>query len=156
MCLGEGAGLDSVLAAVTVDPPKLFWRWTTWCSSTLKSAKGLVLFVCFSVYFNHAWPCFSWRPALWSLQRLNDESILRSQLDMKTPHHSVSGRSFMASTPDSSNIAVFEVRIFLLLLTVVHAYYSWICPSRVIGFGWRNVPVEWQRSMASQRISLLR
>lgn len=43
-------------------------------------------------------------------QKLNDESILRSQLDMKTPHHSVSGRSYMVSTPDSSNIAVFEVR----------------------------------------------
>uniref|UniRef100_A0A671YDC0 Guanylate cyclase n=1 Tax=Sparus aurata TaxID=8175 RepID=A0A671YDC0_SPAAU len=36
--------------------------------------------------------------------------ILRSQLDMKTPHHSVSGRSYLASTPDSSNVAVFEVR----------------------------------------------
>uniref|UniRef100_A0A671YFJ5 Guanylate cyclase n=1 Tax=Sparus aurata TaxID=8175 RepID=A0A671YFJ5_SPAAU len=41
-------------------------------------------------------------------KRLNDESILRSQLDMKTPHHSVSGRSYLASTPDSSNVAVFE------------------------------------------------
>lgn len=45
-----------------------------------------------------------------NLQRLNDESILRSQLDLKTPHQSVSGRSYLASTPDSSNIAVFEVR----------------------------------------------
>uniref|UniRef100_A0A673CDW0 Guanylate cyclase n=1 Tax=Sphaeramia orbicularis TaxID=375764 RepID=A0A673CDW0_9TELE len=43
-----------------------------------------------------------------SKRKLNDESILRSQLDMKTPHHSVSGRSYMASTPDSSNVAVFE------------------------------------------------
>lgn len=43
-------------------------------------------------------------------QKINDESILRSQLDMKTPHHSVSGRSYLASTPDSSNVAVFEVR----------------------------------------------
>nr|XP_046266013.1 retinal guanylyl cyclase 1 [Scatophagus argus]XP_046266014.1 retinal guanylyl cyclase 1 [Scatophagus argus]XP_046266015.1 retinal guanylyl cyclase 1 [Scatophagus argus]XP_046266017.1 retinal guanylyl cyclase 1 [Scatophagus argus] len=43
-----------------------------------------------------------------SKRRLNDESILRSQLDMKTPHHSVSGRSYLASTPDSSNVAVFE------------------------------------------------
>ncbi|XP_068600127.1 retinal guanylyl cyclase 1 [Brachionichthys hirsutus] len=43
-----------------------------------------------------------------SKRKLNDESILRSQLDMKTPHHSVSGRSYLASTPDSSNIAVFE------------------------------------------------
>uniref|UniRef100_A0A3B4ZAN4 Guanylate cyclase n=1 Tax=Stegastes partitus TaxID=144197 RepID=A0A3B4ZAN4_9TELE len=41
-------------------------------------------------------------------QKLNDESIMKSQLDMKTPHHSVSGRSYLASTPDSSNVAVFE------------------------------------------------
>ncbi|TKS83911.1 Retinal guanylyl cyclase 2 [Collichthys lucidus] len=43
-----------------------------------------------------------------SKRKINDESILRSQLDMKTPHHSVSGRSYLASTPDSSNVAVFE------------------------------------------------
>ncbi|XP_076606473.1 retinal guanylyl cyclase 1 isoform X1 [Chaetodon auriga] len=43
-----------------------------------------------------------------SKRKLNDESILRSQLDVKTPHHSVSGRSYLASTPDSSNVAVFE------------------------------------------------
>ncbi|XP_073335745.1 retinal guanylyl cyclase 1 isoform X2 [Pagrus major] len=43
-----------------------------------------------------------------SKRKLTDESILRSQLDMKTPHHSVSGRSYLASTPDSSNVAVFE------------------------------------------------
>uniref|UniRef100_A0A8C9XX64 Guanylate cyclase n=1 Tax=Sander lucioperca TaxID=283035 RepID=A0A8C9XX64_SANLU len=42
-------------------------------------------------------------------QKLNDESILKSQLE-KTPNHSVSGRSYMASSPESSNIAVFEVR----------------------------------------------
>uniref|UniRef100_A0A673ZSG2 Guanylate cyclase n=1 Tax=Salmo trutta TaxID=8032 RepID=A0A673ZSG2_SALTR len=34
-------------------------------------------------------------------------SIL-NQLDVKTPRHSVSGRSYFASTPDSSNVAVFE------------------------------------------------
>nr|XP_033467089.1 retinal guanylyl cyclase 1 [Epinephelus lanceolatus]XP_033467099.1 retinal guanylyl cyclase 1 [Epinephelus lanceolatus] len=43
-----------------------------------------------------------------SKRKLNDESILKSQLDMKTPHHSVSGRSYLASSPDSSNVAVFE------------------------------------------------
>ncbi|XP_044225470.1 retinal guanylyl cyclase 1 [Thunnus albacares] len=43
-----------------------------------------------------------------SKRKINDESIMRSQLDMKTPHHSVSGRSYLASTPDSSNVAVFE------------------------------------------------
>ncbi|XP_028277180.1 retinal guanylyl cyclase 1 [Parambassis ranga] len=43
-----------------------------------------------------------------SKRKLNDESIMKSQLDMKTPHHSVSGRSYLASTPESSNVAVFE------------------------------------------------
>ncbi|XP_059207801.1 retinal guanylyl cyclase 1 [Centropristis striata] len=43
-----------------------------------------------------------------SKRKLNDESILKSQLDVKTPHHSVSGRSYLATTPDSSNVAVFE------------------------------------------------
>ncbi|TWW74848.1 retinal guanylyl cyclase 1 [Takifugu flavidus] len=43
-----------------------------------------------------------------SKRKLNDESILKSQVDMKTPHHSVSGRSYLASSPDSSNVAVFE------------------------------------------------
>uniref|UniRef100_A0A8C8A1X0 Guanylate cyclase n=1 Tax=Oryzias sinensis TaxID=183150 RepID=A0A8C8A1X0_9TELE len=43
-----------------------------------------------------------------SKRKLNDESIVKSQMDLKTPHHSVSGRSYLASTPDSSNIAVYE------------------------------------------------
>uniref|UniRef100_A0A8D3AV80 Guanylate cyclase n=1 Tax=Scophthalmus maximus TaxID=52904 RepID=A0A8D3AV80_SCOMX len=43
-----------------------------------------------------------------SKRKLNDESILRSTLDMKTPQHSVSGRSYMATSPDSSNVAVFQ------------------------------------------------
>ncbi|XP_047463809.1 retinal guanylyl cyclase 1 [Mugil cephalus] len=43
-----------------------------------------------------------------SKRKLNDDSIMKSQADMKTPHHSVSGRSYLASTPDSSNVAVFE------------------------------------------------
>ncbi|CAL9685669.1 unnamed protein product [Knipowitschia caucasica] len=43
-----------------------------------------------------------------SKRRLNDESIMKSNIDLKTPHHSVSGRSYMASTPDSSNVAVYE------------------------------------------------
>ncbi|KAM8899750.1 retinal guanylyl cyclase 1 isoform 1-T3 [Spinachia spinachia] len=43
-----------------------------------------------------------------SKRKINDESILKSQLDFKTPHHSVSGRSYMASTPDGSNVAVYE------------------------------------------------
>uniref|UniRef100_A0A8K9UZW0 Guanylate cyclase n=1 Tax=Oncorhynchus mykiss TaxID=8022 RepID=A0A8K9UZW0_ONCMY len=34
--------------------------------------------------------------------------MMKSQLDVKTPRHSVSGRSYFASTPDSSNVAVFE------------------------------------------------
>ncbi|XP_029303813.1 retinal guanylyl cyclase 1 [Cottoperca gobio] len=43
-----------------------------------------------------------------SKRKINDESILKSQLDMKTPHQSVSGRSYLASSPDNSNVAVFE------------------------------------------------
>ncbi|KAM6911127.1 retinal guanylyl cyclase 1 [Lycodopsis pacificus] len=43
-----------------------------------------------------------------SKRKINDESILKSQLDLKTPHHSVSGRSYLASTPDHTNVAVFE------------------------------------------------
>ncbi|XP_049598271.1 retinal guanylyl cyclase 1 [Syngnathus scovelli] len=43
-----------------------------------------------------------------SKRKLNDESIMKSQLDMKTSHHSVSGRSYLASSPDSSNVAIFE------------------------------------------------
>ncbi|KAK5887374.1 hypothetical protein CesoFtcFv8_015979 [Champsocephalus esox] len=43
-----------------------------------------------------------------SKRKINDESILKSQLDMKTPQHSVSGRSYMATSADMSNVAVFE------------------------------------------------
>ncbi|XP_038563471.1 retinal guanylyl cyclase 1 [Micropterus salmoides] len=43
-----------------------------------------------------------------SKRKINDESILRSQLDVKTPQHSVSGRSYLASSPERSNVAVFE------------------------------------------------
>jgi len=35
---------------------------------------------------------------------------MKSQVQMKGMRHSVSGRSYMASTPDSSNVAVYEVR----------------------------------------------
>ncbi|XP_073716848.1 retinal guanylyl cyclase 1 [Misgurnus anguillicaudatus] len=43
-----------------------------------------------------------------SRRKLNEESMVKSQPDVKTPHHSVSGRSYMASTPETSNVAVFE------------------------------------------------
>ncbi|XP_071757142.2 retinal guanylyl cyclase 1 [Centroberyx gerrardi] len=43
-----------------------------------------------------------------SKRKLNEESVMKSQLDMKTPRQTVSGRSYLASTPDSSNVAVFE------------------------------------------------
>ncbi|TDH04805.1 hypothetical protein EPR50_G00136700 [Perca flavescens] len=42
-----------------------------------------------------------------SKRKLNDESFLKSQVE-KTPNHSVSCRSYLASSPESSNIAVFE------------------------------------------------
>uniref|UniRef100_A0A671L616 Guanylate cyclase n=1 Tax=Sinocyclocheilus anshuiensis TaxID=1608454 RepID=A0A671L616_9TELE len=43
-----------------------------------------------------------------SRRKLNEESMVKSQLDVKTPCHSVSGRSYIASTPETSNVAVFE------------------------------------------------
>uniref|UniRef100_A0A672PUT2 Guanylate cyclase n=1 Tax=Sinocyclocheilus grahami TaxID=75366 RepID=A0A672PUT2_SINGR len=43
-----------------------------------------------------------------SRRKLNEESMVKSQLDVKTPHHSVSGRSYITSTPETSNVAVFE------------------------------------------------
>lgn len=43
-----------------------------------------------------------------SRRKLNEDSMVKSQLDVKTPRHSVSGRSYITSTPDSSNVAVFE------------------------------------------------
>ncbi|KAL4659930.1 retinal guanylyl cyclase 2-like [Arapaima gigas] len=43
-----------------------------------------------------------------SKKKLNDENMAKSSVDVKTPRHSVSGRSYVASSPESSNIAVFE------------------------------------------------
>ncbi|XP_049331092.1 retinal guanylyl cyclase 1 [Astyanax mexicanus] len=43
-----------------------------------------------------------------SKKKLNEDSLVKSQLDVKTPHHSVSGRSYITSTPESSSVAVFE------------------------------------------------
>ncbi|KAG1958924.1 retinal guanylyl cyclase [Pimephales promelas] len=43
-----------------------------------------------------------------SRRKLNEDSMIKSQLDVKTPHHSVSARSYITSTPETSNVAVFE------------------------------------------------
>ncbi|XP_072549606.1 retinal guanylyl cyclase 1 [Salminus brasiliensis] len=43
-----------------------------------------------------------------SKKKLNEDSLVKSQLDVKTPRHSVSGRSYITSTPESSSVAVFE------------------------------------------------
>ncbi|KAA0717254.1 Retinal guanylyl cyclase 2 [Triplophysa tibetana] len=43
-----------------------------------------------------------------SRRKLNEESMLKSQPDVKTPRHSVSARSYITSTPETSNVAVFE------------------------------------------------
>uniref|UniRef100_A0A8C2JCL2 Guanylate cyclase n=1 Tax=Cyprinus carpio TaxID=7962 RepID=A0A8C2JCL2_CYPCA len=48
--------------------------------------------------------------------KLNEESMAKSQLDVKTPRHSVSGRSYIMSTLETSNVAVFEV-------CVIHAFH---------------------------------
>lgn len=36
--------------------------------------------------------------------------MVKTNSDEKTPRHSVSGRSYFTSTPEISNVAVFEVR----------------------------------------------
>lgn len=53
---------------------------------------------------------------------------------MKTPHHSSSGRSYLASSPDSSNIAVFEVSL------------SPTCLQQPLGCAWFPdvLPCTWQ------------
>ncbi|KAI1898783.1 hypothetical protein AGOR_G00075920 [Albula goreensis] len=43
-----------------------------------------------------------------SRRKLNEESVMRSTLDVKTPYRSVSGRSYIHTTPESSNIALYE------------------------------------------------
>ncbi|KAG7464615.1 hypothetical protein MATL_G00167310 [Megalops atlanticus] len=43
-----------------------------------------------------------------SRRKLNEESVMKSTLDVKTPYKSVSGRSYIHSTPESSNIALYE------------------------------------------------
>uniref|UniRef100_A0A673ZR50 Guanylate cyclase n=1 Tax=Salmo trutta TaxID=8032 RepID=A0A673ZR50_SALTR len=79
---------------------------------------GTILFL-FVLFFKHREECANqWlilSSALNKLlfvnevtDKLNEDSMMKSQLDVKTPRHSVSGRSYFASTPDSSNVAVFE------------------------------------------------
>ncbi|XP_062844877.1 retinal guanylyl cyclase 1 [Trichomycterus rosablanca] len=44
-----------------------------------------------------------------SRRKLNEDSMVsKTQLEDKTPRHSVSGRSYFTSTPETSNVAVFE------------------------------------------------
>ncbi|XP_036404056.1 retinal guanylyl cyclase 2-like [Megalops cyprinoides] len=43
-----------------------------------------------------------------SRRKLNEESMMKSTLDVKTPYKSVSGRSYIHSSPESSNIALYE------------------------------------------------
>lgn len=43
-----------------------------------------------------------------SLQKLNDESIMRSLLEIKTPVRSAA-RSYILASPDSSNVGILEV-----------------------------------------------
>ncbi|KAG7271073.1 hypothetical protein CRUP_026005 [Coryphaenoides rupestris] len=47
---------------------------------------------------------------LLSKRKLNEESIMKSQMQMKSTRHSVSGRSYIACTPDNSNVAIYELR----------------------------------------------
>ncbi|KAJ8267156.1 hypothetical protein GJAV_G00139150 [Gymnothorax javanicus] len=43
-----------------------------------------------------------------SRRRLNDDNITKAIVAGKTPFHSVSGRSYAASNPETSNVAVYE------------------------------------------------
>uniref|UniRef100_A0A3B3RN14 Guanylate cyclase n=1 Tax=Paramormyrops kingsleyae TaxID=1676925 RepID=A0A3B3RN14_9TELE len=43
-----------------------------------------------------------------SKKKLNEDTAARSTLDVRTPQHSVSGRSYIASTPETSNIGILE------------------------------------------------
>lgn len=47
-------------------------------------------------------------PPLFSLKKLNDESIMRSLLEIKTPVRSAA-RSYILTSPDSSNVGILEV-----------------------------------------------
>lgn len=70
-----------------------------------------------------------------SLKKLNDESIMRSLLEIKTPVRSAA-RSYILTSPDSSNVGILEVEknrdACALLL-----FSSLIGPavSRATGFG---------------------
>ncbi|XP_063042912.1 retinal guanylyl cyclase 2-like [Engraulis encrasicolus] len=43
-----------------------------------------------------------------SRKKLNEDSIMKSSLDVKTPYRSVCGRSYINSTPESTNIGLYE------------------------------------------------
>uniref|UniRef100_A0A8C5FB19 Guanylate cyclase n=1 Tax=Gadus morhua TaxID=8049 RepID=A0A8C5FB19_GADMO len=43
-----------------------------------------------------------------SKRKLNEDSVMKSQMEIQAARPCVSGRSYMASSPDSSNVAVFE------------------------------------------------
>lgn len=53
-------------------------------------------------------------------QKLNDESIMRSLLEIKTPFRSIA-RSYILTTPESSNIGILEVDASLAALLPVPA-----------------------------------
>lgn len=44
------------------------------------------------------------------LKKLNDESIMRSLLEIKTPVRSAA-RSYILTSPESSNVGILEVRL---------------------------------------------
>uniref|UniRef100_A0A6Q2YDU8 Guanylate cyclase n=1 Tax=Esox lucius TaxID=8010 RepID=A0A6Q2YDU8_ESOLU len=75
-----------------------------------------------------------------TVQKLNEDSMMKSQLDVKTPRHSVSGRSYFASTPDCSSVAVFEVDH----TTVVKLLPPTLCP----------LPLSQLRDMRHENLNL--
>lgn len=74
---------------------------------------------------------------LFSLKKLNDESIMRSLLEIKTPVRSAA-RSYILTSPDSSNVGILEVRVIpgaCALALVLLSSLIGPAVSRATGFG---------------------
>lgn len=58
--------------------------------------------------------------------------MVTSQLDVKNSCNSVSGRSYIASTPETSNVAVFEVSEICVFFVYKHRYTLLSCYHSVL------------------------
>uniref|UniRef100_A0A4W4F823 Guanylate cyclase n=1 Tax=Electrophorus electricus TaxID=8005 RepID=A0A4W4F823_ELEEL len=88
------------------------------CSGGVDGVTFCFLFLLFCAFVAHVTcckyvlcvsACLSLSPTVSvSLQKLNEDSTVKGEVDVKTPCHSVSGRSYITSTPENSSVAVFE------------------------------------------------